>query len=157
MASFTFNIAKGRVAEIHERVDDQDPSGCELVVIALNVTGDQDAAMKDADTVAALLGLSNVAEVTNTGYSRVDLTDSDLGAITTDDTNDENECAIPEVDFGAISAGDAWTDIVIAYDPTGSSADAALVPLTLSDFAKTPDGSSIKIAAGNYFVAADGE
>lgn len=155
MATFTFNAAKGRVAQLHTNVNDNDPAGSELVVIALNVTGDQDAVMKDADTVAALLALGSVAEVTNTGYSRVDLTDADIAAPTVDDTGDAQTCAITEVTFSSIAAGDAWTDIVIAYDPTGSSADSALVPLTLSDFAKTPDGSDIVIQAGTYFSAGE--
>jgi hypothetical protein len=111
--------------------------------------------MKDADTVAALLALSNVAEVTNTGYSRVDLTDADVDAPTVDDSGDAQTCAVQEIDMGAISAGDAWTDIVIAYDATGSGADSALIPMTLSDFAKTPDGSNIIIQAGNYFSAGE--
>lgn len=155
MASFTFNVAKGRVAQLHKNVNDNDPTASELVVIALNVTGDQDAAMKDADTVAALLALSNVAEVTNTGYSRQDLTDTDLADTTVDDSGDAQTAAVPQVTFSSISAGDGWTDIVIAYDASGSGADSALVPLTLSDFVQTPNGSDIIIQAGNYFSAGE--
>ena len=156
MADFVFNVAKGKVNEYHDRVDGNDPSASELVLLVLSVTGDQDAAMIDVDTVAALLALSNVAEVTNTNYARIDLNDTEISASTVDDTNNRREADLPDQTWSAIAAGDAWTDLVVAYDPTGSSADSALIPLTLHDFAATPDGNDItaQFNAAGYFRGA---
>ncbi len=155
MANLTFNIAKGMVNAYADNVENNSPAGCELVLIALVVTGDQDAAMRDADTVAALLALSNVAEATNTGYSRIDLVAASGVATAVDDTNDRREADFDDQTFLTVSAGDNWTDMVVAYDPTGSSADSALIPLTLSDFVVTPNGGDIQaqVAAAGFFRA----
>lgn len=155
MANLVFNIAKGMVNQYASNVENNSPAGCELVLIALVVTGDQDAAMRDADTVAALLALANVAEATNTNYARIDMVAADNVASTVDDTNDRRESDFDDQTFTSIAAGDNWTDIVVAYDPTGSSADSALIPLTLSDFAVTPDGNDIaaQVNAAGFFRA----
>ena len=142
MSNFTFNIAKGKVRAFCENVENNTPTGCEIVAIALNVTGDQDAAMIDVDTVSALLALSNVAEVTNTNYSRIDNVAANI-AITVDDTLNRIAIDIDDQVFATILAGDPWTDLVFAFDPTGSSADTALVPLVLHDMVATPNGENI--------------
>lgn len=152
MPTLTFNIAKGQVAGYHDRVNGNDPAGSELVVIAI-VSTDTDDAVQDVDTIAALLALGSTAEATNSGYARQDLTDAELGVLEVDDTNNRMDAPLPEVTFSSVVAGDNWTDLVIAYDPTGSSADSALIPLTIHEFAKTPDGSDIVVNAGDYFRA----
>lgn len=156
MADLVFNISKGMANHYVLNVENNSPAGCELVLIVLGVTGDQDAAMIDADTVAALLALGSVAEVTNTNYARIDLVAADNVATAVDDTNDRRESDFDDQTFSSIAAGDAWTDIVVAYDPTGSSADSALIPLTLADFAVTPDGNDIvaQVNVAGFFRAA---
>jgi hypothetical protein len=164
MADFVFNIAKGRVAELYNRVDSGDPTDSRLVVVVLNVTGGvaaEDAALIDADTLAAIEALSNVAEVTNTGYARKYITSSDISAISPDDTNNRMDLDIADQTWTAVSAGDAWMKLVVCYIPDGNasgglSADSAVVPLTAHDFAVTPDGSDItaQIAAAGFFRAA---
>lgn len=157
MTDFVFNISKGRVNEMVRRVVGNDPAPSGIVVVALSVTGDQDAAMQDADTLAALLALPNVAEVTNTNYARLVLTDVDLVNPAVDDGNDRQEADMPDLTFATILAGDAWTDLVACYDPdTGSGTDADLIPLTLQDYPMTPDGSDLiaTINAAGFFRAA---
>ncbi len=153
MADFVFNIAKGRVAELYNRVDSNDGSNSALVIVAINATA-TDATMKDYDTLSALLGDANVAEVTNTGYARKTLTDTDLSAFAPDDANDRVDLDIPDQTWTSVASGDTWTDLVICYDPdTTTGTDANIVPLTLHDFAVTPDGSDITAqinAAGFY-------
>lgn len=150
MANFTFNVAKSKVGGYYDRVQGNDPAGSELVLIAIN-TSATDQTLRRLDTVAAILADGNTAEVTNSGYARKDLTDSDLVASAPDDTNDRMDLDIPDQTWSSVAAGDAWTDIIVAYDPTGSSANSALIPLTLHDFAVTPDGSDITAE-----VSADG-
>src|SRR6185369_12145970 len=156
MADFVFNIAKGRVVEYYNRVKSNDPANSALIIIAIDANGDTDATMKDRDDIAALLG-GTANEVTNSGYARKTLTDSDLAALPApDDTNDRYDIDLPDQTWSAIAAGTAWTDLIVAYDPdTTGGTDSTLIPLTLHDFAVTPDGSDIvaQIAAAGFFRA----
>lgn len=156
MADQVLNIALGRVAELYNRVDVSDPTNAVLVIVALSVTGDQDAAIKDADSLAAVEALANVAEVTNTNYARIVLDDTDLTAFAPDDTNDRVDLDIPDQTFSSIAAGDAWTDLLICYDPDSTGGvDSAIIGMTLHDFVVTPDGSDIvaQIATAGFFRA----
>jgi len=156
MGDFVFNIAKGRVAELVKRVEDGDPANARVKVVAIARGAATDATMKDYDTLAALLGDVAVAEVTNTGYSRKTLTSTQL-SVTTDDTGDDVEVAGGNLDFGAITAGDNWTDLVFCYIPDGVTpgADSTAVPLTNHTFAITTDGTNVTAnePAGGFFGA----
>lgn len=156
MADLITNVGLGRVAELYNRVQTNDPANSALVIVALVVTGDQDAAIKDYDTLAAVLGDGNIAEATNTNYARKVLTDADLAAYAADDANDRTDLDIADQTWSAVAAGDNWTDLLICYDPdTTGGTDADLIPLTLHDFAVTPDGSDItaQIASAGFFRA----
>jgi len=155
MSDFVFNIAKGRAAELYNRVDNNDPANSALIIAAIDAFGDTDAAMKDRDDLSALLG-GTANEVTNSGYSRKTLTDADIVAFAPDDNNDRVDLDIPDQTFTAVAAGTAWTDLVICYDSdTTGGTDSNVVPLTNHDFAVTPDGSDIvaQIAAAGFFRA----
>lgn len=156
MADLTCNVAKGKVNAYHDRVNDNDPANSALIIVALVVTGDQDDAIRDADTLAAVLALANVAEATNTNYARKTLTDADIGASTVDDTNNHRASDIPDQTWSAVAAGSNWTDLLICYDgDTTAGTDANIIPLTLHDFAVTPDGNDIvaQMHADGYFKA----
>lgn len=157
-ADFVFNIAKGRVAELYNRVDTNDPANSALIILLLASTGiEADATLKDVDTITALVsGTTN--EATNTNYARKTLTDADLAAFAPDDTNDRVDLDIPDQTWTAVAndGTGAISDLVIAYDSdTTGGTDANIVPLTLHDFAVTPDGSDItaQIAAAGFFRA----
>lgn len=156
MGQFVFNIAKGRVAELYDRVENNDPANSALIVVAINAGAVTDATMKDVDTLAALLAL--VTEATNSGYARKVLTDADLAAIPApDDSGDRNERSLPTLLWSAVAAGTAWTDLVVCYDPDATSGtDANIVPLTLFDFPQTPSGADIQATGGVFFRATDG-
>lgn len=147
------NIALGQVVAYYRRVDENDPSTAELYVIAWN-TSAADSVIKDLDTVAAIEADGSTAEVTNSGYARKVLTDSDLVAFAPDDTNDRVDLDIPDQTWTGVAAGTAWTDLSVAYGLNGG-ADSAKIPLTWHDFAVTPDGSDItaQIAAAGFFRA----
>ena len=155
MGDFVFNIAKGRVAELFERVAQNDPANSALVVVAIN-TSATDGTLQDYDTLSAVLGDANTAEVTNTNYARKTLTDADLSAISPDDTNDRMDLDFADQTWSAIAAGDAWTDLLVCYDSdTTGGTDANIVPLTCHDFSVTPDGSDItaQLAAAGFYRA----
>ncbi len=154
MANFVFNIAKGRVAEYYNRVKTNDPTNAALIVVALATTGlESDATLKDMDTLAAVVaGATN--EVTNTGYARITLIDSDLNAVAADDATDSMKLDFADLAFGAITAGDGWSKLLICYDSdTTGGTDANIVPLTAHDITVVPDGNTITIqihASGFY-------
>lgn len=159
MADLVFNVAKGRVAELYNRVDSGDPSTARLKIVVFNITGGasaQDTALRDADTLAAIEAITDVSEVTNTGYDRKVLTSSDTSALSPDDTNDRMDLDIPDQTWTAVSSGDAWHKLVVVYFADGASgADSTGIPLTAHDFAVTPDGSDITavINASGFFRA----
>lgn len=155
MANLVFNIALGRVAEFYNRVDTNDPTNSALIIVVIDANGDTDATMRDRDTLSALLG-GTANEVTNSGYARKTLTDSDLTAFSPDDTNDRVDLDIADQTWTGVAAGDAWTDLLVCYDnDTTGGDDTNIIPLTLHDFVVTPDGSDItaQIATAGFYRA----
>lgn len=155
MADFVYNIAKGRVAELYNRVDLSDPANAVLVIVAIN-TSTADATLLDLDALSNVTGDAGTAEVTNTGYARKVLDDTDLTAFAPDDTNDRVDLDFADQTWTAVSAGDSWTDLLVCYDnDSGAGTDANIVPMTQHDFAVTPDGSDItaQLAAAGFFRA----
>jgi len=153
MANQIFNIALGRVAELYNRVDLNDPANAALTIVVVSST-DTDALVKDVNDLLALLALGLTAEVTNTNYARIELVDTDLVAFEPDDVNDRVDLDIADQTWTAVAAGDNWTDLVICYDnDTAAGTDVNIVPLCWYDFIITPDGSDITAvinAAGFY-------
>ena len=156
MSNFIYNISLGRVAELYNRVDLNDPANSAIIIVVLAQTGiEADATLKDKDDLAAIVsGTTN--EVTNTNYARKVLTDTSLAAFAPDDTNDRVDLDIPDQTWTAVAAGDNWSDIVICYDSdTTVGTDANIVPMTHHDFSLVPDGSDItaQIAATGFYRA----
>jgi hypothetical protein len=156
VADQIFNIALGRVAELYNRVDINDPTNAVLTILILATAGiESDAVLKDKDDVAALVS-GATAEVTNTGYARKELSDADIVAFAPDDVNDRVDLDIPDQTFSSIVAGDGWNDLIICYDSDSTGGvDSGIVPMTMHDFVVTPDGSDItaQIAAAGFYRA----
>lgn len=154
MADLVFNIAKGRVVELFNRVDTNDPTNSALVIVPVDAGATTDATIRDFDTLAAVLA-GGVTERTTGGWNRKTLTDADITFPAPDDTNDRYDIDIPDQTWTAVTAG-AVTDLIVCYDAdTTAGTDANLIPLTLHDFAITPDGSDVTavIAAAGFFRA----
>ena len=157
---FQFNVSLGREVELYERVRTNDPANAVLVMAVLAAPTELQQVMRTYDTLAALLAAN--PEVTNAGYSRVILDDTDLAAYTVDDTLHQIELALPVQTFGSpnVAAGDIWDFIVIAYDPdsTGGT-DADIVPiagyeLRINGVAVVPNGSPIAVDFSGGFAIA---
>jgi hypothetical protein len=156
MAASVFNIAKGRVVEFFNRVDQNDPANAVLVVVALNSTATH-ATLIDLDTLALVIADGDTVEAANTGYARIVLDDTDVSAIAPDDANDRFDLDLADFAFGAITADDVnWTHLVLGYDSdsTGGT-DTNIVPLIVFDFAVTIDGSAVtaQVNASGVFRA----
>lgn len=150
MANQVFNVALGRVAELYNRVDTNDPTNSVIVIVALDSSGIQsDAALKDMDTLSALLA-GSTDEVTNSGYARKVLNNTDIVAFAPDDTNNRVDLDIPDQTWTSVGAGTNWSDVVICYDPDSTSGtDASIIPMTMHDFVTTPSGSDITLEVGS--------
>ncbi len=152
MANIVFNIAKGRVVELYNRVENNDPANSAIILVPLETTGlEADAVLVDADTLAAVLsGTTN--EQTTMG--RKTLTDADLAALPApDDVNDRYDLSLPTTTWAA-AGGNAISKILVCYDSdTTGGADSAIVPLTMFDFAQTPSGADIQMTGGVFYRA----
>jgi len=152
MANITFNIAKGRVIELYNRVKSNDPANSALILIPIETTGlEADATLIDVDTVTAL-----IAGTTNeqTTMGRKTLTDAELAALPAPtDASDYYEISLPTVTWTAAS-GNAISKIAVCYDnDTTAGTDANIIPLTMFDFAQTPSGADIQMTTGAFFRA----
>ncbi len=152
MANIVFNIAKGRVVELYNRVKSNDPANSALVLVPLETSGlVGDSTMVDYDDLSALLaGATN--EQTTMG--RKTLTDADLASLPApNDTSDYYEVSLPTVTWTA-ATGNAISKICVCYDSdTTGGTDSNIVPLTLFDFAITPDGSDVPMTGGAFYRA----
>jgi len=156
MADQVFNIALGRSVEFYNRVDSNDPANAVLDITVLATIGlESDAILKDKETLANVTS-GTTAFVTNSGYTRKTLTDSDIVAFAPDHTNDRVDLHIPDQTWTGVAAGDGWSRFVVSYDDdsTGGT-DATVIPMTSHDFVATPDGSDItaQISDDGFFRA----
>jgi hypothetical protein len=154
VADFVFNIAKGRVVELFNRVDTNDPTNSALIIVPVDVGATSDATIMDFDTLAAVLG-GGVTERSASGWNRKTLTDADVAMPAPDDTNNRYDIDIADQTWTAVSAGTV-TDLLICYDSdTTSGTDANIIPLCQYDFAIAPDGSdvTVQINAAGFFRA----
>ena len=148
MANFVFNIAKGKAGQYFQNVEDNSPSGCRIVVVPIEASGvEADDVLNNYDTLAALLAASNNEQAT---MGRKNVTASGL-TLTVDDTGNLFKVEMADQTWTA-ATGNAISDLVLCYDPTGSSADSALIPLTCHDFSATPNGGDITADVGSNGV-----
>lgn len=155
MANFTFNIAKGQIAEYMRRVDGNDPANAAIILVPLSVSGTE-AQGQDLDTLALVEADANFAEQIGGGWVRKTLTDTQLAATDyeVDDTNNRFDCAVPSVTWTGPTAASNTTGLLVCYDSdTTAGADSAIIPLTHHDFAVTADGNDVILNAGDFLRA----
>lgn len=157
MADGVFNIAKGRVAELYNRVDTNDGTNSALIVVLLKAA-QADATLEDYDEMDALLANAGNTEAVFTNYARKTLTDTDLAAFAPDDTNNRVDLDFPDQTWTSAggAANDTLVKLVVCYDPdTTAGTDTTLVPLTHHDFAVTTDGNDLtaQLATAGFYRA----
>lgn len=152
MANIVFNIAKGRVVEYYNRVENNDPAASAIILVPIMTTGlEADSVLIDADTLAAVLAGTTDEQIT---MGRKVLTDVELAALPApDDTLDRYEVSLPTTTWTA-AGGVAISKILVCYDAdTAAGTDANIIPLTMFDFAQTPSGADIQMTTGVFFRA----
>lgn len=152
MANIVFNIAKGRVVEYYNRVENNDPANSALILVPIETSGlETDAVLIDkADLSAVLAGTTN--EQTTMG--RKTLTDVELAALPAPDTtNDRYDVSLPTTTWTA-ATGNAISKILVCYDSdTTVGTDSNIIPLCMFDFVVTPSGADIQMTGGVFFRA----
>lgn len=157
MADGVFNIAKGRVAELYNRVDTNDGTNSALIVVLLKAA-QADATLEDYDEMDALLTNAGNTEAVFTNYARKTLTDTELAAFAPDDTNNRVDLDFPDQTWTSAggAANDTLVKLIVCYDPdTTAGTDTTLVPLTHHDFAVTTDGNDLtaQLATAGFYRA----
>lgn len=154
MATFTFNVAKGRIVEFYRRVVSDDPANSALVLVPLSSSGTESQG-QDLDTLAAVEADVNFAERTTGGWTRKVLDDAELAAFPSpNDTDNRYDVALPSVTWTGPATGNNTTGLLVCYDPdTLAGADSDIIPLTHHDFAVTTDGNDVVLNAGDFLRA----
>lgn len=153
MADFLYNIAKGRMVELHNRVKNADPTNARLYLIPVDVAAVTDDTLRDIDDFAAVI-TAGVTERTTGGWNRKTIAAADLTTAVPDDTNDRFDLDMVDQTWTAVTAG-AVTDLILCYASVAAPTNAQLLVLAQYDFAITPDGSDViaQINTAGYFRA----
>lgn len=156
MASLECNIAKGRIAELVNRVNTNDPTNAAFVIVPIDKGAATDDSLRDADTLSALLAIAGVTERTTGGWNRKTLSDAGGLTATVDDTGNVVNVDAPNQIWTGVSGPTLTvTHLVIGYDSdTTAGTDANIVPLGFWDFAITPDGSDVQATIADFFQSA---
>lgn len=142
MGSLVPNVAKGRFAELYNRVKLGDPSAARLYVIPIARGAVTDAQLLDGDDFAAYVTLG-VTERTANGWNRKTLAAADLAALAADDTNDRMPTDIADQTWTPTNAGDTVSDLVIGYSATASPTNAQITPISVCAWGPiTPSGAT---------------
>lgn len=152
MANIVFNISKGRVNELYDRVKNNDPANSAIILVPIETAGlETDAVLIDADTLTAVLAGTTNEQAT---MGRKVLTDAQLAAIPApDDTANNNSRSLPTT-LWAAAAGNAISKILVCYDgDTTAGTDANIIPLTMFDMVMTPSGIDFELTSGIFFTA----
>ncbi len=132
MAATIPNIAKGRINEFVNRVNDNDPAASGFIVALLQDTGlEAIGVLRDYDTLALLLAAANT-ECTVTSYARLVLTDTDVIAPVVDDSGDKQDFDTGDFDFSTLETGQTIAASVMCYAPDTTGADSTLIPVQIT-------------------------
>lgn len=134
------NIAKGRFAELYNRVDTGDPAASRLYLIPIAAGAVTDTQLRRAADFAAMVTLG-VTERTANGWNRKTLAAADLTAIAADNVNDRMPCDIPDQSWTPTNAGDTVSDLVLCYASVVTPTNAQLTPIYFADWVITPSGA----------------
>jgi len=160
MANQSFDVSLGREVEFYSRVDSNDPTNSAFILMVLTSDGlEADSLLRTYTTFSAILASTN-DEVTNTGYSRITLTDAGLAAYTVDTANHTITLPLANQTFTTILAGDDWRKLIVGYDSgTTTGTDANMVPichldLLIDGVAVIPNGNNIILSFPNGLLIA---
>ena len=149
MANTQFNIAKGRIVELYNRVESSDPTNAVFHVHLLK-TAEADAVLEDYDDFAALILAAGNVSADFGNYSVITWSDVELAALPApDDTGNKYDLTFPDLVYTNAAAGNTLAKVVVCYDAdsaSGTNVDASVIPLMAFDYTGITDGSTITIS-----------
>lgn len=156
MADGVFNIAKGRANELYRRVDSNDPTNSAIIVVLLKVA-EADATLIDYDDLSTLLAAAGNTEADFTNYARKVLTDTEVAAITVDDSANTQYFTLTDQTW--TSAGGATNNtlvkLLVCYDnDTTGGTDSNIIPISHHDFSATTNGNDLTADFGTAVFTA---
>lgn len=151
MATFPFNIAKGRAVELATRVKNGDPAASRLYAIPLSTSVAQ-ATAQDVDDYAALV-TAGAVEITTNGWARITLAAADVTTPVPDDVNDRFDIDTIDLAWGSPTAG-TTSGIVMCYASVASPTNAQLLVISHHDWVVTGDGSVATATVTGFYRAA---
>lgn len=147
METFVFNISKGRIAELVNRVKNNDPANSAIIIVPLSL-GDTAANLQDLDDLAAVLAATPNEQTSS--WTRKTLTDANLSAIAPDDVNNRMAVFLPAITWTTPTTN--VEGFLVCYDPdTTTGTDANIIPLSGHAIAITGAGVDETINAGDFF------
>jgi hypothetical protein len=159
MANLVADISLGKSIEYHDRVNSSDPTNAVLVLAVLAHPPEADSLLRAYANLSLLLAGAST-EVTNAGYARIILDDTDITASVVDTALHRTTVTFPDQTFPTISAGSSWSKLVVGYDSdsTGGT-DANIIPVAFFDLRIegvpiVPNGNDIIIAAPDGYIVA---
>jgi len=157
MGDGVFNISKGKVAELSQRVLDNDPAAS-ILTIHLWTGAGTDATLEDLNTVALIEADAGFAEATFTAYVSKDITDAAGGlTVAENDTTNLMKADFDDIVWSPAGNGgnETLTRLTVSYDPLGTHVDTGVIPMTFYDFAVLTDGSDLtaQVNALGFFQA----
>ncbi len=155
MADFVFNVKKGFIAGLVERVDLNDPANSAIILVPLSASGTE-AQGQDLATLTAVEADANFAEQTGGSWVRKTLDDTSFAGTdyAPDNANNRVNVKVPSVTWTAPAAASNTTGLLVCYDnDTTGGTDANIIPLTHHTFAVTADGNDVVLNAGDFLRA----
>lgn len=155
MANFVFNKNKGRITELAERVEANDPADAAFYVIPILTAGiETQANLEDSLTFTEVID-GTTDEATAGGWNRKTLGNGTL-TINYDMTNNWATVDFADQTWTGVATANNVSALVLCYASVVSPTNAQLIPMTHHDFAVTTDGSDIVavIATAGFFRAA---
>lgn len=154
MANFVFNKSKGRIVELAERVEANDPADAAFYVIPLLTSGiEAQSALEDSVSFTEVID-GTTDEATAGGWNRKTLGNGTL-TITYDNTNNWATVDCADQTWTAVASSNNVSALVLCYASVASPTNAQLTPMTHHDFVVVTDASDIVavIATGGFFKA----
>jgi len=147
MADGVYNVVLGRVVELYQRVEGNDPAAAIFSIILLKAN-EAEATLVDRTDLADALIEAGTTEAVFTNYPATHkaLSDTELAALPApDDGNNRRDLDIPDQTFTSAGNGanDTLTKFLVGYDALGTDVDATIIVMTHHDFAVTTDGSDL--------------
>jgi hypothetical protein len=155
MADIVFNVSKGKVAELCQRVENNLPAGCLIRIKLYKAFTEADAV--DCDTETNVAAQATIADFTN--YVSKTVNAAALTPPAADDTGNKMVATLPDQTWTAAggASNNTLAKLVVYFDSDGSDTAATNIPMTGHDFVFSTNGSDMVAdfhATNGFFQAA---